>query len=102
MITKTLGGDCAEVRTILSPNGDNSNETFEISCARLLSVDLEIFNRWGQKVYEMVDYDNEWRGTDNDGNPLPGDGYFYILKFTDPEDGSDRQVKGYVTIIREE
>lgn len=102
MITETLGGDCAEVRTILSPNGDNSNETFEISCARLLSVDLEIFNRWGQKVYEMVDYDNEWRGTDNDGNPLPGDGYFYILKFTDPEDGSDRQVKGYVTIIREE
>ncbi len=102
IITEELGGDCAEVRTILTPNGDNSNETFEVLCARVIDVDLEIFNRWGQKVYETTNYGNDWRGTDNDGNPLPEDGYFYVLQFADPEDGSDRQVKGYVTIVREE
>jgi gliding motility-associated-like protein len=101
-ITGPLGNDCEEANTILSPNGDNANEIFEILCSRLYDIDLVVYNRWGQKVYEATDYQNDWTGLDSDGNPLPEDGYFYIVSFQDPDDGSDRQIKGYLTILLED
>jgi gliding motility-associated-like protein len=101
-ITGPIEGDCEEAQTILTPNGDLSNETFEILCARLYDIDLVVYNRWGQKVYEVTDYQNDWTGLDSDGNQLPEDGYFYVVSFKDPVDGSDRQVKGYLTILLED
>jgi hypothetical protein len=34
-----------------------------------------VFNRWGEKVFEAKNYNNNW-----DGKNLPDGVYFYVLK----------------------
>ncbi|PCH66851.1 MAG: hypothetical protein COC01_07075, partial [Bacteroidetes bacterium] len=48
-----------------------------------------IFNRWGQKVYEHPDYQNNWDGGDN-----PADVYYYVLIHDDEE------INGFVRLIK--
>ena len=98
-ITEEIGGDCDEVRTILSPNGDGRNDNFLILCARVSDINLEVFNRWGQLVYEATNYDNSWEGTDQSGNVLPEGGYMYVITYKD-SDGKEKQAKGHLTLIK--
>jgi len=56
---------------------------------------LEIFDRYGNSVFEAVNYDNSWDGTGNNGE-LPNGTYFYILNLGD---GSE-PTKGWLQIIR--
>jgi len=63
----------------LTPNGDGLNESLDLS--RFIEsdpADFLVYNRWGSLVYERFDYDNQWRGQDAGGNPLP-DGTYYVL-----------------------
>ncbi|MEJ8756997.1 gliding motility-associated C-terminal domain-containing protein [Pontibacter sp. H259] len=46
---------------IITPNGDNKNEYFQVDPA-LLSSSLEVYNRWGNKVYQNKQYQNNWNG----------------------------------------
>jgi gliding motility-associated-like protein len=88
--------DC-ELFTILSgfsPNGDGINDHFHIEgIERLPENDLLIFNRWGNEVYRVKDYQNDWYGT-FDGADLPEGTYFYIF------DVKGEKVTGYVQIRR--
>jgi len=43
-------------------------------------IDLTIFDRRGVLVFKKANYDNSWNGVDFNGNLLPEDTYFYILK----------------------
>ncbi|MEM9820944.1 MAG: gliding motility-associated C-terminal domain-containing protein, partial [Bacteroidota bacterium] len=92
-------GTCDKVRRVISPNGDSRNDEFIVACAQRFDVRLEVFNRWGQLVFTMDNYDNSWEGTDQSGAPLPEDGYFYILEFTNSE-GQEEQIKGALTLVR--
>jgi gliding motility-associated-like protein len=67
-----------EVPNVITPNGDSANEYFELSG---LEVELlEIYNRWGKKVYEKEGYTNEWHGQNQNGNQLPDGTYYYYIK----------------------
>lgn len=63
--------------TIISPNNDGMNDFLKFT-DRALDDDLElsIYNRWGQKVFESQNYNNLWEATGH-----PGGIYFYILKY---------------------
>ncbi|MCG8573581.1 MAG: gliding motility-associated C-terminal domain-containing protein, partial [Flavobacteriales bacterium] len=63
----------------ITPNGDGKNDLFEIKGIESHPNTVKIFNRWGQTVYEITNYQNDWGGTDASGNPLPNDTYFYII-----------------------
>jgi gliding motility-associated-like protein len=82
--------------TLITPNGDNSNEYFEIlGIESLGKTELVIFDRSGRLVYKNSNYDNKWNGVDNNKNPLPDDTYFFILKSP-----SGLTKKGYIVIRR--
>ena len=85
------------VPNVMTPNGDNKNETLVIDCldAYPKSV-IKIFNRWGDLVYEKEHYDNSWDGT-HEGQPVPAGTYFYFIQLN-PDDTDYMQ--GYITIIR--
>ena len=92
-------GPCDRVKRVISPNDDGMNDIFTVVCAFRFNVVLEVYNRWGQQVYLNTAYTNDWNGIDKEGNPLPEGGYFYVIRYTDP-DGTDQVVKGALTIVR--
>ncbi len=66
-----------------SPNGDHVNDTFEIPGIDLFSnIKLEVFNRWGNLVYENNNYKNDWDGKNLSGDELTDDTYYFVLKVT--------------------
>ncbi len=82
------------ISNLLTPNGDGFNDTWYIQNIDFyLENKVMIFNRNGQKVFEMEDYHNSW-----DGTPLPDGTYYYVLTF----ENSDKVFKGAVTIMRSE
>ncbi|QLG44515.1 T9SS type B sorting domain-containing protein [Costertonia aggregata] len=92
----TTPGECGKVYNQFSPNGDGRNEFFVISgIANFPNNSLQVFDRYGNKVFEANRYDNTWDGTGNNGD-LPRGTYFYLL---DLGNGTDVR-KGWIQIIR--
>lgn len=96
-----------EVFNAMSPNDDGINDTFRIKgIDQFPDNEVEIFNRWGVKVYTAKSYnesDNVFRGysdgraTFNRGDKLPTGTYFYTIKYTTKE-GKGKQKSGYLYI----
>jgi gliding motility-associated-like protein len=70
------------IPSVITPDGDGKNDCFRIS-EMTGPVDLTIFNKSGNIEYTNSNYLNNWDGRNNKGIELPGDTYFYILKFDD-------------------
>ncbi len=88
--------------TGFSPNGDLINDYFVIEgLSKVGNKDITILNRWGVEVFKSSDYQNNWDGKNKNGDPLPEDTYYYILKVEDVFNNSKTRVyKGYVVIKR--
>ena len=68
-----------ELPNVFTPNGDGVNDEFIpfIPYAYVDSVDLKIFNRWGNIVFESIDPDIKWKGDNKDSGELVSDGVYY-------------------------
>jgi gliding motility-associated-like protein len=84
------------IPNIFSPNGDGVHDTWVIKYLESYpGCTVEVFNRYGQKVFASIGYPNPWDGTVN-GKPVPVGTYYYIV---DPKNGRKREA-GYVDVIR--
>ncbi len=85
-----------QIPNVITPNADGFNDQFVIPAIDsdvLNNVTLIIYNRWGKKVYENPDYDNDW-----DGDNLAEGTYYYIMRFTSPR--GEEKFHGSVSILR--
>ena len=85
-----------------SPNHDGVHDYFVIIKPYNVTLDLQIFNRWGNIVYANSNYKNEWdgKGTGNfAGQDLVDGGYFYKLRAVDDK-GTSQIFNGFVIIQR--
>ena len=65
-----------------SPNGDGNNDTWApIDFGSTESVHIQIYDRWGELVFETTDINKGWDGTFA-GKPLPPDVYAYYITGT--------------------
>lgn len=88
--------DCLTIWTSFSPDGDGVNDVWNIGNIDLYpDCKVEIFNRWGNKIFESKGYYEPWDGTWN-GKPLPEETYYYAITLGDGR----RPFTGTVTIIR--
>ncbi|SEQ03149.1 Ig-like domain-containing protein [Flavobacterium urocaniciphilum] len=94
---------CLIVYNEFTPNEDGSNDFFNIKCAEFFPNNkLEIYNRYGNLVYETKYYKNTWKGISNvngtfNGSVLPTGTYYYIFETGE----SDNRIKtGWVFIMR--
>ena len=62
----------------ISVNGDGINDVWDLSGFKVKQ--LNIFNRYGQKVYSKADYKKEWGGQTDKGDELPDGTYFYVIE----------------------
>ena len=108
-LTATSNAGCTATTTIFikvlkeptvpnafTPNGDGINDTWNIKYLdQYPNATVEVFNRYGEKVYFSNRYPVPWDGTYKGAN-LPAGTYYYIIN---PNSGR-KAVTGYVSIIR--
>jgi len=82
-----------------SPNNDGINDFFVIENALGRQLNLEVYNRWGNRIYRSRSYQNNWNGKTTEGihvgEDAPAGTYYYVLVI----DGKDKRV-GYITLNR--
>lgn len=84
-----------EISNVCTPNDDGANDTWKVSdLNQIQGCTVQIFNRWGQLMYETTDYQNDWNGT-KDGEVLPDGVYYYVIGCEE-----DRQYKGPINLMR--
>lgn len=84
------------IPNIFSPNGDGIHDKWEIDhLDSYPGCVVEIYNRYGQMVYRIVNYTTPWDGRIN-GKDAPVGTYYYIIN---PRNGR-KPITGFVDIIR--
>lgn len=79
-----------------SPNGDGVNDRWEIpGLAATPGCQVQVFNRWGQSVFESIGYGQPWDGTWH-GQLLPVGTYYYVIKAKQ----KDKPYAGWVALLR--
>lgn len=85
-----------KIPNAFSPNGDGVNDTWFIeNLADYTGCTVEVFNRYGQRVFYAGGYNNPWNGTMN-GKPLPVATYYYVIHLKN----GFQPITGPVTILR--
>ncbi|MFM9008177.1 MAG: gliding motility-associated C-terminal domain-containing protein [Bacteroidota bacterium] len=85
------------VPNAFTPNGDGMNDTWGVVGEAIEEFDLQVFNRWGQLVYETSNPNAHWDGT-HMGNQVPMGTYVY--KVTAMTSKGGRQSKeGQVNVV---
>jgi gliding motility-associated-like protein len=79
------------IPNLITPNGDGKNDSLVIE-TNIPDLSLEIYNRWGDKIFSDVQYKNEW--TANNTN----DGVYYYYVANKKVCGIER--KGWIEILR--
>ncbi|MEZ4988387.1 MAG: gliding motility-associated C-terminal domain-containing protein [Saprospiraceae bacterium] len=89
----------AKIPNIFSPNKDGRNDVFRpFFPAEMDVVEVYVFNRWGQKVFESTDTANGgWDGKVN-GKDAPADVYIYRIRYG--QGNTQTEVSGEVTLVR--
>jgi gliding motility-associated-like protein len=69
------------VPNVLTPNSDGLNDLFvPIENRFVQSIDLKVYNRWGESVFETTDPKINWNVTHKDSKQaLSGGTYYYTL-----------------------
>jgi gliding motility-associated-like protein len=94
VFVKVLKGP--EIPNIFSPNGDGVHDKWIINYLDTYpGCTVEIFNRYGQRIFSSTGYGQPWDGTVN-GKPVPIGTYYYIVN---PKNGRSI-MSGYVDVIR--
>jgi gliding motility-associated-like protein len=96
---------CLIFRPVLTPsNQDENNDYLLVTCVEFVPNNtMEIYNRWGQLVFQTEGYDNEtnsWEGTNSKGQALPEGVYFYVFKYVNGSTNESVTTKGYINIMR--
>ncbi len=80
----------------MTPNGDGINDVFHVeNLDQYPDCRVEIYTRWGEKIYESIGYTEPWNGIRN-GKPLPLGAYYYIIYVSRDE----APISGSITIIK--
>ncbi len=84
--------------TGFSPNNDGANDTLLVRGGPFLSVDMKIYNNWGNLIFESIDPSIGWDGTWKDRLVPVGD-YLYIVEAVTIE-GEHYLIQGSVSLIK--
>ncbi len=87
-----------DIHSGFTPNSDNINDFWVIgNLQNYPSIEVWIYNRWGEELFYSQGYNQPWDGTYN-GNNLPIGTYYYVIDFNKP--GFELTTDGPVTILR--
>ena len=96
-----------ELPNVFTPGGDGHNDRFTpiYPYRYVKDIDITIFNRWGQVMFETTDPDILWDGKRKDTQKQASSGvYFYICTVNEIRLSGivPRELKGHITLLNEE
>jgi len=88
--------ECFLIPEVVTPNNDGMNDVWHIQGLDLsMSHSIEIFNRWGNRIFNKTEFENDWDCRSNCGiiideknGLVPTGTYFFILKSGGPNGAS--------------
>lgn len=87
---------------VFTPNQDGWNDDFEIICKGAEDFSVQIFNRWGNLVFESNNIEKHWDGCSN-GVDCPTGVYYFTASYYRRTLSGNRQkflARGSVTLYR--
>ena len=94
--------NCAEpdifIPTAFTPNGDLTNDILFIRGANIREIEFQLYNRWGELVFETTDKNVGWNGIYKGKEVDPGVFAYYLKAIC--FDGQEYFTKGDITLIR--
>lgn len=94
--TSVVGASAVLIPNTFTPNGDGINDTWDIkNLESYPKATIDIFNRWGQKLYASIGYPVPWDGTNN-GKELPVGTYYYLINLKNGQP----VIAGWVAIVK--
>jgi gliding motility-associated-like protein len=88
----------AFVPMAFSPNNDGNNDWLYVYGEQIVSMDIEIFDRWGKKVFQANDQKIGWDGRYNENDVIPGVYYYKVNAIF--QNGNSATTAGDVTLVR--
>jgi gliding motility-associated-like protein len=85
---------------VFTPNGDNVNDVFTVLTADLAKLDLEIYSRWGLKMYESHTTSAAWDGRNSKNGMECPDGVYYYVVYAKGNNGKEYTKTGFLNLIR--
>ena len=85
------------VPNVFTPNGDGKNDVLKVFGNYIATIELRIFNQWGQLIFQTTDPAIGWDGK-HKGQLQPVGVYAYTLKVT-RQDGTIVTKKGSINLI---
>lgn len=95
-----------ELPNVFTPNGDNRNDLYTPfpNWRFVERVDMQVFNRWGNLVFQTDQPELNWTGTDTSGKELAEGTYFYVCRVYEKRVGGtvlrSDALSGYIELIR--
>ncbi len=86
------------VPNTFTPDGDMFNQYFRVIGGNYLEVEVSIYNRWGELIYEFTDLKDYWDGTYN-FRPYQDGTYTWKIKYTDYQNRKEI-LTGHVNLLR--
>lgn len=83
---------------VFTVNGDNVNDVYYVRGLFINTFELNIFDRWGKKVFQTFNINEGWNGIIN-GEPAAADVYTYIAEATGKQ-GQRVSISGNITLMR--
>jgi len=87
------------VPNVFSPNGDGQNDQLLVMTTGISNLNMDIFNRWGQRVATITRADQRWDGRDLSGVKVVEGTYFYALQARG-DYGTTFERSGHITVLR--
>ena len=86
------------IPNVFTPNGDGQNDVFHVTMTSMKTYNIEIFNRWGERVFLTDSPNTDWDGR-SEGGVMCSDGtYYYMINATDYT-GKNYKYHGYLQLI---
>jgi gliding motility-associated-like protein len=86
------------VPNVFTPNGDGVNDVFHVTTGSIKTYSIEIYTRWGQRVFASNNPNDDWTGRSEAGIMESDGTYYYIILATDYY-GKDFKYTGYLQLI---
>ena len=98
-----------EVPNVFTPNGDGNNDLFVVKFFSMQSLNISIFNRWGQRIHfwksnDVRGFENTYVETVWDGRLMGGrfasPGVYYYVAEGKGRDGTNKRANGFFHLFR--